>query len=79
MGVSAGAGEGPIRWTLCIAQTMGPFGKAGRGGLWILPWSRESFLCPGFPCSLSGAPCPDAQSGGTLPQPLCLSRDKAKW
>lgn len=34
---------------------------------------------PGFPCSLSGAPCPDAQSSRALPQPLYPSRDKAKW
>ena len=78
----AGAREGPIQWALLITQTIGPLGKAGREGLWILPWSREStsgFLCPGFPCSLSGAPCPDAQSSRALPQPLCPSRDKAKW
>ena len=48
----AGAREGPIQWALLITQTIGPLGKAGREGLWILPWSREStsgFLCPGFP------------------------------
>lgn len=78
----AGAKEGPIQWALLITRTMGPLGKAGREGLWILLWFRETtsgFLCPRFPCPLPGSPCPSAQRSRALPWPLCPFRDKAEW